>query len=79
MVLDRKPFGPTGRAVTYPGASNLPIEMLIDDQGTPSAVLKKLATADENYRSGRGSSFMRERAQLAQDGEDVAVALDVVT
>jgi putative nucleotidyltransferase with HDIG domain len=38
-----------------------------------------LATADENYRSGRGSSFMRERAQLAEVGEDVAVALDVVT
>jgi putative nucleotidyltransferase with HDIG domain len=38
-----------------------------------------LATADENYRSGRGSSFMRERAQFEQDAEDVAVALDVVT
>jgi putative nucleotidyltransferase with HDIG domain len=38
-----------------------------------------LATADENYRSGRGSSFLRERAQLEQDGEDMAVALDVVT
>jgi putative nucleotidyltransferase with HDIG domain len=38
-----------------------------------------LATADENYRSGRGSSFMREREQLAEVGEDVAVALDVVT
>ena len=38
-----------------------------------------LATADENYRSGRGSSFMREREQLEQDAEDVAVALDVVT
>jgi putative nucleotidyltransferase with HDIG domain len=38
-----------------------------------------LATADENYRSGRGSSFMRERAQLEQDGEAVAMALDVVT
>jgi putative nucleotidyltransferase with HDIG domain len=38
-----------------------------------------LATADESYRSGRGSSFMRERAQLAEMAEDVAVALDVVT
>jgi putative nucleotidyltransferase with HDIG domain len=38
-----------------------------------------LATADENYRSGRGSSFMRERQQLAEVGEDVAVALDVIT
>jgi putative nucleotidyltransferase with HDIG domain len=38
-----------------------------------------LATADENYRSGRGSSFMREREQLAEAGEDIGVALDVVT
>jgi len=38
-----------------------------------------LATADENYRSGRGSSFMRERQQFEQDGEDLAVALDVIT
>jgi putative nucleotidyltransferase with HDIG domain len=38
-----------------------------------------LATADEDYRSGRGASFMRERAQLAEVGEDAAVALDVVT
>ena len=37
-----------------------------------------LATADENYRSGRGSSFMREREQFEQAAEDVAVALDVV-
>jgi hypothetical protein len=37
-----------------------------------------LAAADDNYRSGRGSSFMRERLHLDQDG-DVAVALDVVT
>jgi putative nucleotidyltransferase with HDIG domain len=38
-----------------------------------------LATADENYRSGRGSSFMREREQLEQDGESMAVALDIIT
>jgi putative nucleotidyltransferase with HDIG domain len=38
-----------------------------------------LATADESYRSGRGSSFMREREQLAEVGDDAAVALDVVT
>ena len=38
-----------------------------------------LATADENYRSGRGSSFMRERAQLERAAENVALALDVVT
>jgi putative nucleotidyltransferase with HDIG domain len=38
-----------------------------------------LATSDESYRSGRGSSFMREREQLAEVGENVAVALDVVT
>lgn len=49
------------------------------DTGVVAAFEAILATADENYRSGRGSSFMRERAQLAQDGEDIAVALDVVT
>ncbi|HEY2740928.1 MAG TPA: HD-GYP domain-containing protein [Gaiellaceae bacterium] len=38
-----------------------------------------LATADENYRSGRGASFMRERAQLEQDGESMAVALNIIT
>jgi putative nucleotidyltransferase with HDIG domain len=38
-----------------------------------------LATADDNYRAGRGASFMRERLQLEQDAEDVAMALDVVT
>jgi putative nucleotidyltransferase with HDIG domain len=38
-----------------------------------------LAGSDENYRSGRGSSFMREQAQLVQGDGDVAVALDVAT
>jgi putative nucleotidyltransferase with HDIG domain len=38
-----------------------------------------LATADENYRSGRGSSFLREREQLAEFGDDLEIALDVVT
>jgi putative nucleotidyltransferase with HDIG domain len=38
-----------------------------------------LTTADEDYRSGRGSSFMREKAQLERNDEDVAFALDVVT
>jgi putative nucleotidyltransferase with HDIG domain len=38
-----------------------------------------LATAEESYRSGRGSSFMRERLQFEQDAGDVAVALDVAT
>jgi putative nucleotidyltransferase with HDIG domain len=38
-----------------------------------------LATADENYRSGRGSSFLRERTQFEQAAEEVTVALDVVT
>ena len=38
-----------------------------------------LAAADENYRSGRGPSFMREREQLEQSGENVRVALDVAT
>jgi putative nucleotidyltransferase with HDIG domain len=37
-----------------------------------------LAAADDDYRSGRGASFMRERLQPEQDGE-VAVALDIVT
>jgi hypothetical protein len=37
-----------------------------------------LAAADEDYRAGRGSSFMREQLQLEQ-GHDIAVALDVVT
>jgi putative nucleotidyltransferase with HDIG domain len=49
------------------------------DTGVVAAFEAILATADENYRSGRGSSFMREREQLEQDAEDVAVALDVVT
>ena len=38
-----------------------------------------LATADDSYRAGRGSSFMRERLQFQQDGENVALALDVAT
>jgi putative nucleotidyltransferase with HDIG domain len=38
-----------------------------------------LVRADDDYRSGRGSSFMRERLQLEQGGEDLAIALDVVT
>ncbi len=38
-----------------------------------------LAASDENYRSGRGSSFMREQAQLVQGDDDVALALDVAT
>jgi putative nucleotidyltransferase with HDIG domain len=38
-----------------------------------------LAMADESYRSGRGSSFLRERKQFERDGEGVALALDVAT
>jgi putative nucleotidyltransferase with HDIG domain len=38
-----------------------------------------LASADDNYRSGRGSSFMRERAQFEAAAEDTPVALDVVS
>jgi HD-GYP domain-containing protein (c-di-GMP phosphodiesterase class II) len=38
-----------------------------------------LAAADENYRSGRGTSFMREREQLEQGEGRVAVALDIAT
>jgi putative nucleotidyltransferase with HDIG domain len=37
-----------------------------------------LAAAGEDYRSGHGSSFMRERAQLEGGHESVALALDVV-
>jgi putative nucleotidyltransferase with HDIG domain len=36
-----------------------------------------LAAADEDYRAGRGSSFMRERALLEEEGEHLAVASDV--
>jgi putative nucleotidyltransferase with HDIG domain len=49
------------------------------DTGVVAAFEAILATADDNYRSGRGTSFMRERLLLEQDAEDVAVALDVVT
>ena len=38
-----------------------------------------LAASDDDYRSGRGSSFMRERVELEQVGDEVAVALDVAT
>ncbi len=38
-----------------------------------------LAAAADDYRSGRGASFMRERLQFEQDGEDAPVALDVAT
>jgi putative nucleotidyltransferase with HDIG domain len=36
-----------------------------------------LATSDDSYRSGRGSSFMRERLRLEQVAGDNAVVLDV--
>ena len=49
------------------------------DTGVVAAFEAILATADESYRSGRGSSFMREREQLKYEGEDAALALDVVT
>jgi HD-GYP domain-containing protein (c-di-GMP phosphodiesterase class II) len=38
-----------------------------------------LATADDDYRSGQGSSFLRERLQLERGPEDDVVALDVVS
>jgi putative nucleotidyltransferase with HDIG domain len=38
-----------------------------------------LAVADEDYRSGRGSSFMREREQFEQGSESSPIALDVAT
>ena len=49
------------------------------DTGVVAAFEAILATADDNYRSGRGASFMRERLQLERDANEVAVALDVVT
>jgi putative nucleotidyltransferase with HDIG domain len=49
------------------------------DTGVVAAFEAILATADENYRSGRGSSFMREQEQLEQDANNVAVALNVIT
>jgi putative nucleotidyltransferase with HDIG domain len=38
-----------------------------------------LAVADEDYRSGRGSVFMREREQFEQNSEPAPIALDVAT
>jgi putative nucleotidyltransferase with HDIG domain len=49
------------------------------DTGVVAAFEAILATADESYRSGRGASFMREKAQLEQVEDELAVALDVVT
>jgi putative nucleotidyltransferase with HDIG domain len=49
------------------------------DTGVVAAFEAILATADENYRSGRGASFMREKAQLERPEDYVEVALDVVT
>ena len=49
------------------------------DTGVVAAFEAILATADENYGSGRGSSFMREQGTARTDGENVAVALDVIT
>jgi putative nucleotidyltransferase with HDIG domain len=49
------------------------------DTGVVAAFEAILATADEDYRSGRGTSFTRERAQLEQAEKAVAAALDVVT
>jgi putative nucleotidyltransferase with HDIG domain len=48
------------------------------DTGVVAAFEAILATADENYRSGRGSSFMRERAQFDHADESFALTLDVV-
>ena len=49
------------------------------DTGVVAAFEAILATADENYRAGRGASFMRERAQLEHEANDLVAALDVVT
>ena len=37
-----------------------------------------LAASDESYRSGRGSAFMRERAELERSEGQLAVALAVL-
>jgi putative nucleotidyltransferase with HDIG domain len=37
-----------------------------------------LAGADDNYRSGRGASFLRERTELERADESLAAALDVL-
>ena len=37
-----------------------------------------LAASDDNYRSGRGASFMRERTEFERADERLAVALDVL-
>ena len=37
-----------------------------------------LAVADDTYRSGRGSSFMRERLQFEQGDDQLGAALNVV-
>jgi putative nucleotidyltransferase with HDIG domain len=49
------------------------------DTGVVAAFEAILATADDDYRSGRGASFMRERLQLERDASELGVALDVVT
>ena len=49
------------------------------DTGVVAAFEAILATADENYRAGRGASFMREKAQLEHEANDLVAALDVVT
>jgi putative nucleotidyltransferase with HDIG domain len=37
-----------------------------------------LAAADDNYRAGRGASFLRERIELERRDDSAAVALDVL-
>lgn len=48
------------------------------DTGVVAAFEAILATSDEDYRGGRGSSFMRERAQFEDGERNLAMALDVV-
>jgi HD-GYP domain-containing protein (c-di-GMP phosphodiesterase class II) len=38
-----------------------------------------LAAADDDYRAGRGASFMRERVQFEEGPAEFGVALDVAT
>jgi HD-GYP domain-containing protein (c-di-GMP phosphodiesterase class II) len=37
-----------------------------------------LAAADDNYRAGRGDSFLRERIELERRDDSAVVALDIL-
>jgi putative nucleotidyltransferase with HDIG domain len=48
------------------------------DTGVVAAFEAILAASDDDYRSGRGIAFMRERAQLERNDADLRAALDVL-